>query len=360
MFSVIDRYLLREVIQSWLAVTLVLWLILVSGRLSKYLAQAASGELPGELVLGLLGLKSVAFLVFIMPLAMFLAVLLGLGRLYRDSEMYALGACGVGALQIYRPLMILAAVLSLVLGWAALVLVPETAAKGYALRAVAQETADFSTLGPGRFKEVRDGELVFYAEQVSRDRRFMERVFVHAEEGGEERVLSAARAYQRVDPATGDRFLVLVDGYRYEGSPGSADYRALHYRQHGVLLEAGPGSPRRKEDAIPTRELLGAEEPALIAELQWRLSVPVSILALVLFAVPLCQSTPRQGRYLRLTLGVLVFVVYYNLLSTARILVEQEVLTPLPGVWWVHLLPPAGALLLFYGGRVRGLWRRRP
>jgi lipopolysaccharide export system permease protein len=218
--SIIDRYLVREVVLTWLAVTLVLWLILVSARLSRYLAQAAAGELPGAAVFRLLGLKSVEFLVFIMPLALFLGVMLGLGRLYKDSEMAALAACGVGTARLYRPLMALALVAALFLGWAALYLVPHTAALGYEVRTQAQQTADISGVGAGRFKEIRGGALVFYAESISRDRASMEKVFVHARDEGVERVIVADRAYQTWDADTGDRFLVLVDGTRYEGLPG--------------------------------------------------------------------------------------------------------------------------------------------
>ncbi len=355
MFSIIDRYLMREVAQTWLAVSLVLWLILVSGRLSRYLAEAAAGELPGEAVFSLLGLKSVGFLVFIMPLALFLGVMLGLGRLYKDSEMAALGACGVGTKRIYRPLLLLALLAAAALGWAALYLAPHTAALGYGIRDQAEQAADISSVGAGRFKEIRNGALVFYAEKISRDKKSMENVFVHAREKGLERVITAASAYQRWDPETGDRFLVLVDGYRYEGQPGRADYRILQFRQHGVLLESGEVTGSRKEDAIPTAELWRSADRRDQAELQWRLSVPVATLVLVFMAVPLCRTTPRQGRYGRLAVGVLAFIIYYNLMGTARVWMEQGVLTPVVGIWWVHGLPLLLGILLLQWSNIRRL-----
>jgi lipopolysaccharide export system permease protein len=356
--SIIDRYLVREVVLTWLAVTLVLWLILVSARLSRYLAQAAAGELPGAAVFRLLGLKSVEFLIFIMPLALFLGVMLGLGRLYKDSEMAALAACGVGTARLYRPLMALALVAALFLGWAALYLVPHTAALGYEVRTQAQQTADISGVGAGRFKEIRGGALVFYAESISRDRASMEKVFVHARDEGVERVIVADRAYQTWDADTGDRFLVLVDGTRYEGLPGKADYQVLEFRQHGVLLEPGPASGFRKEDATPSQALWGSRDRREQAELQWRLSVPVAALVLVFMAVPLCRTTPRQGRYGRLAVGVLAFIIYYNLMGTARVWLEQGALPPIIGIWWVHLLPVLLGILLLQWARLRRLWVR--
>jgi lipopolysaccharide export system permease protein len=356
--SIIDRYLVREVAQTWLAVSLVLWLILVSARLSRFLAQAAAGELPGGAVFSLLGLKSVEFLVFMMPLALFLAVMLGLGRLYKDSEMAALAACGVGTAQLYRPLLALALVAALVLGWAALYLVPHTAALGYEVRVQAQRTADISGVGAGRFKEIRGGALVFYAESISRDRSAMRKVFVQVRGEDVDRVIVADSAYQTWDEETGDRFLVLVDGKRYEGLPGQADYRVLAFRQHGVLLEPGPASGFRKGDATPTARLWGSSDRREQAELQWRLSVPVAALALVFMAVPLCRTTPRQGRYGRLAVGVLAFIVYYNLMGTARVWLEQGVLPPALGIWWVHALPVLLGILLLQWSRLRQLWVR--
>lgn len=359
MFSIIDRYLLREVIQTWLAVTLVLWLILVSGRLSRYLAEAAAGKLPADVVFSLLGLKSVSFLVFIMPLALFLGVMLGLGRLYKDSEMAALAACGIGTARIYRPLLGMAVCAAAALLWTALYLLPDVAARGYEVHNRAQQSADISTVGAGRFKEIRNGALVFYAERISEDKQSMENVFAHGQVKGEDRVLTAASAYQTWDQDSGDRFLVLVDGYRYEGIPGRADYRVLKFRQHGVLLEPGTGAGRFKEDAIPTEELLGSSDLRHQAELQWRLSVPITAIVLVVLAVPLCRTTPRQGRYGRMAVAVLAFIIYYNLMGTARVWVEQGVLPVTIGIWWVHALPLLFALLLLQWKRIRRLWPRR-
>jgi lipopolysaccharide export system permease protein len=96
MLRIFDRYLLKEVISGWLAVTVVLWLVLVSNRLVRYLADAAEGDIPADVIFSLLALKMVWYLVLVMPFALALGVVLGLGRLYRDNEMVVMSACGVG------------------------------------------------------------------------------------------------------------------------------------------------------------------------------------------------------------------------------------------------------------------------
>ena len=80
----------------------------------------------------------------------------------------------------------------------------------------------------------------------------------------------------------------------------------------------------------------------LIAELQWRLGVPISTIILAILAVPLSRSQPRAGRYGRLAIGLLVFIIYLNMMSAAKAWVEQGTISPALGIWWVH-----GAMLTF-------------
>lgn len=364
MLRVIDRYLLKEVTLNWLAVTLVLWVIVLSNRLAGYLGEAAAGELPANVIFTLLGLKSVDYLVVLLPLTLYLGVLLALGRLYKDSEMAALGACGIGPAQLYRPLLSLAVVVAVLVATLALYVAPRTAALGYDVRDRAKSTADLSTLTAGRFHESANGRLVFYAERVSVDHEHLEGLFVRTEQNGVPTLLVAQRAHPARDSETGDRFLVMEDGYRYQGFPGDPAFRILRFARHGIRLETVEIlNPTHKQNATPTDRLWRSQERKDIAELQWRLSLPLAALGLVLLAVPLSRSMPRQGRFSKLFAAVLIFIVYYNLLGTAQVWVEKGTLPPLPGLWWVHVLPIALALLLFRGGGLRSpfawSWGRR-
>lgn len=354
MLRVIDRYLLKEVTLNWLAVTLVLWVILLSNRLAGLLGEAAAGDLPAGIVFTLLGLKSIDYLVVLLPLTLYLGVLLALGRLYKDSEMAALGACGIGPAQLYRPLLGLAALAALLVGGLALYVAPSTASLGYDIRDRAKHSADLSAVTAGRFHESGNGRLVFYAERVSADREHLEGLFVRTEQDGVPILLLADRAHPARDSKTGDRFLVMEDGYRYQGFPGDPEFRILQFARHGIRLETVEVlNPSRKQNAIPTEQLWGSQNNKEIAELQWRLSLPLAALGLVLLAVPLSRSTPRQGRFNKLFAAVLIFIVYYNLLGTAQVWVERGTLPALPGVWWVHALPLVLTVLLFRGAGLR-------
>lgn len=364
MVGLIDRYLLREVLLGWLAITLVLWLIMISHRMVGYLAQAATGELPGDVILVLLGVKTLWLLAYVMPFSLALGVVIGLGRLYRDNEMTVLSACGVGPGRIYPPLLAMAVLVALLLGWLALYYIPGVVAYGERLTQRAEQQADVSLLGAGRFNMLHGGQITFYAERLSEDKQRMENLFVYVYDRKNRdkppQVISADSAYRMTEPDSGDDYLVFVKGYRYEGTPGESGYRIMKFDQQGVRVELpGRSTPSTKRSAIPTDELLGSKNIKEIVELQWRLSVPVSVVVLVILAVPLSRMSPRKGRYGGLVMPVLVLVIYFNLMGTAKAWVEQGAISPLIGIWWVHLLPVVLAVMLLNGGRIGCRLKRR-
>jgi len=364
MFHVFDRYLLKEVIGSWLAVTLFLWLILVSNRLVRYLGDAVSGEIPGHVIYKLIGLKMVWYLVHVVPFALALGVVLALGRLYRDNEMTVMSACGVGPWRIYKPLLGFGFLLAIILAWLSLYVSPQVQGMSFKLERQAKQQADLTVLGAGRFNELQNGRLTFYAEGLSADKQYMENLFIvlRGKKGQQKlpQLLTAKSAYRKIDDATGDSFLVLVDGYRYEGIPGEANYRILKFGEYGVRIDL-PGAPevQKKQESIPSVALLNSADPRDIAELQWRLAMPVSVIVLLLLAVPLCKSSPRQGRYGRLVVAILLFVIYYNLLATAKYWVGEGTVPVAIGLWWVPVLPVLLMVMLIYSERIFCLFRSR-
>ena len=225
------------------------------------------------------------------------------------------------------------------------------------LKVSAQQQADMTVLGAGRFNDLQGGRITFYAERLSADRSHMENLFIivrsAAERGRPPQLLTAKTARRTHSADSGDDFLVLQDGYRYEGTPGEANYRIMKFSEYGVRVDLPDGeAPGEMRDAISTRRLMASTDPWDIAELQWRLSMPLSAIVLVMVAVPLTRGGPRQGRYGRVVLAVLLFVIYYNLLGTARVWVGKGDVPPEIGLWWVPLLPVVLALLLLNGRRV--------
>ena len=255
---IVFRYLSREVLLTLSAVSAVLLVIIMSGRFIKYLAQAAAGQLdPGSLFL-IMGFRLPGFLQLILPLGLFLGILLAYGRLYLESEMTVLSATGMSQQKLFRMTLFPATLVALVVAWLSLGLAPQGANQFQLLLNKQDALTEFDTLEPGRFQALRDGTRVTYTETLSDDRVNLGSVFISQKNLGADQkdrgisVLVAEKGRQEVRP-DGNRYLILDNGYRYDGSPGQADYRAIHYETYGVLLPKPDVSEEVTDrDAMPT------------------------------------------------------------------------------------------------------------
>jgi lipopolysaccharide export system permease protein len=360
----LDRYLLREVTWTFVAVTGVLLIVLLSNQFARVLGQAAASGFPVEIVMTLIGLTTLQQLTVLVPIGLFLGIVLALGRLYHESEMTAMTACGVGPLRVYRPIALLALLVALALAVLSYRVVPAAWMKSSELRNEATRAAQFGALEPGRFRSFAGGDAVFYAERVEPTGELFG-VFVQRNAGDKIEVAMAERAVQR-GAGQPEQMFILYDGRRYEGVPGQPNWRIVEFREHGIpvrLPDAKAGKTR--VDMKSTAALLDSSDPKDRAELAWRASVPVMALVLMVLAVPLARLRPRQGRFARVAYAVLAYFIYSNLLAAARVWIQKDAPAGQLGLWWVHLLPLALAgWLLWQELHPRPAWRlpwmRRP
>lgn len=334
----VERYLLREVVQTWLAVTGVLVAILLANQLSRVLGQAADNQYGRHVVMQLITLGAVMNLSVIVPVGLLLAVVLTLGRMYHDSEIAALQACGYGPQRMLVPIFVFAVVVAIGLGWLTFFQVPRADREVQLLRQSAIKEAQFGQLDAGRFRAFGGGDIVFYAEHVDAD-GVLHNVFVQRQVAERIEVALAKSATYTRGAEDGSHLVTLFDGRRYEGIPGHADFRVIEFREHGIPIGTPPTVGNTQDpDTKPTQELLGSLAPTDIAQLQIRGSAPIMALLLTLIAVPLSRLQPRQGRYARVGLAIVAYFLYSNLLSVAKVWLEKGDLPPIIGVWWVHLL----------------------
>ena len=121
----------------------------------------------------------------------------------------------------------------------------------------------------------------------------------------------------------------------------------MKFGEYGIRIHMpGISKVTSKLEATPTAMLVGSGDPEKNAELQWRLAMPLSVMVLIFLAVPLSKSSPRQGRYIRLVMAILLFVVYYNLLGAAKFWVEKGDVPATIGLWWVPVLTVLLTLVL--------------
>ena len=354
---IIERYLCREVLRTCAAVLAVLVLVYGAGRFTRYLADAAAGVVSADLILQILALKLAEKLPELLPLALYVAVLIGLGRLYRDSEIIAFGAGGVGIWRLSRGVFRVVAGVSLAGAALSMFVSPSLASMRGALLGEARHQAENQVFVPGRFKEFGGGDQVIYVEAVDSETGRMSNVFVRIRKPHRQYVLVSGAAYQLVRPSDGSRFMVLENGYRYAGVPGDAMFSVTRFERHAVRIEVEPKENLvRKREMLATIELIGSGDSRHVAELQHRISTAVSIVLLGMLAVPLARISPREGRYAKLFAAIVVYFIYSNAISIFEKLVDRGTVPGLVGVWPVHAAMALVVLALLFN-ETSGGWR---
>ena len=342
------KALLREFTTAAIGIFLVLLGITLTTQLVRLLGQAASGAITSTGVVALLGLTLVNYLPVLLSLTLFIAVLLTLTRGYRDSEMVVWFSCGVSLVQWVRPVLVFALPLVFTIALLSTLLSPWAVGKSEELRRLMDSRDDVSNVAPGVFRESRQGERVYFVEEVSGSENLVANVFVSSIQTGKAGVMVARRGFQET-AANGDRFLVLLNGRRYEGQPGSAEYKIYEFERYAMRIETAEAAVRAPTTkTASTLELLLTRTPPNLAELSWRLGLPFSALILSLLAIPLSFVNPRAGRSMNLVLALLVFMTYSNLLSIVQAAIAQTRMSFTVGVWVVHLCMLLLLATLFY------------
>ncbi len=355
----LERYILREVVASWLAITGLLLAIMVPFEMARVLARAADNQYPHSVVFELIGLGAVHNLNILVPIGLLLGVVYALGRLYHDSEITAALACGAGPRRIYVPVSLLAIVVTALLVWLSLDVAPRAMARVLNLRFVAFQAGRLAPVAPGRFRTFGGGSTVVYAESENSDGT-LSNVFVERSRGPVVEVALAARARHAIAPDGQSLTITLYDGERFEGDPGGAQFRIMSFAEHIIPVQLPPPAvPVTDVDAAPTRALVHSHDREQQAELQWRLALPAMAVVLTLLAVPLSRLNPRQGRYARFGVAVLLYLVYSSLVTLGRSWIARGTLPPSLGLWWTHAAIIAVAALVIGAPRVIARLRHR-
>jgi lipopolysaccharide export system permease protein len=334
---IFHRSLIREFSLIAISVVGVLLVILLTRLLILLLGRAASGDVLPEAVVGLIAFGILNYLPLLLGIAVFVAVLLALTRSHRDSEMTVWFTAGLSIAAWVKPVMQFALPVSLVCALLSLAITPWAQAQSQEYTRLLASRDDVSSVTPGVFRESRSSERVFFVDKLSEGDKEVSNVFVQSTERNRMGVMVAERGF--IETAeNGDRFVVLLKGRRYEDTPGTLDYRTVDFDRYALRIEpreAARQAPPNK--AVPTLDLWAERKPEQIAELHWRLSLPLAVVIMALVAVPLAFVNPRSGRSWNLILAVLVYALYNNLLSIFQAWTAQGKVAAWVGLWPVHL-----------------------
>jgi lipopolysaccharide export system permease protein len=353
LFTVIDRMVTLDLAKTLVSILLVLVVIIVSRKFLNILNKAIEGEVAGETLVDLLGLKTIAATTILIPPALFMAILTVIGRMYRDQEMSILAAGGMGAARLYRALSWMVIPTFLLSAYLALEILPWTERKTQTLMKRDEQSADIRGIKPGRFNEFSAGDVVLYAEEMSPD-NIMHNIFVQSRQNQTTGVVIAETGHLMKTDA-GEYFVVLNDGRRYQGVPGRLDFVISEFKEYGVRIDspedeqAGP-----KREAEDTLTLWLKRSPRELAELQKRLAVPLGVAALALLAVPLARTAPRRGPYGNVFTALMIYIIYENTQKISQGMLMTERIPPWLGyttIYGIIFLATLGLFLRQLGWR---------
>ena len=334
LLTVVNKMIAKDILATLISVWGVLVVVIVSKGFIRILDKAIEGKVSSETLLYLLGLKAITTATTLLPAALFMAVLMVLGKMYRNQEMSAIFSAGGGAGTIYRAAML--TVLPVALAAAGLSLYASPWAETQIAQLMQQdaESSDLRGIAAGKFSEYSQGDLVLYVENITKDNE-MQQVFVQSRQGGLA-IINAKSA--RLKELPDGRCIVFANGERLQGQPGNVDFVLESFDEYAVRIEESTAMVNYNRSAIPLSALASSSQLPDIAELQRRYAVPVSLVLLAFLGVPLAQSAPRGGAYGNLLIGFLIYFSYGNLTRVSQLWVTQGLMPAWLGAFGVNLL----------------------
>ena len=244
---------------------------------------------------------------------------------------------GIGLTRWIRPVLWYAMPVVALIALLSLALSPWAMKKADEYKKKLESRDDVAAATPGMFRESKQAERIYFIENVDAGSNRVGNIFVQSEQNGKLGTMVARQGLQETMP-NGDRFLVLLNGTRYEGIPGQRDYRIVEFERYSMRIDAVPirqAEPHLR--TLSTLELLKNPTSWNISELQWRVGLPISAAVLALMAIPLGFVNPRAGRSLNLILAIVLYMLYNNMISVSNAWVGQGKLSPSAGLLGIHV-----------------------
>ncbi len=347
---IFQRALKRELFSTALGVFLTLFTITITMMLIRILGQAAKGRIASDDVLALIGFTSLNYLPIILILTGFIAVLLVVTRSYQDSEMVVWFSSGLSLSRWIRPVLTFGLPIVILVGILGFYATPWAYRQSAEFRERFEKREDLARLSPGKFQESASGDKVFYIESIDDNGEDVNNVFIHTIH--ENKIGTVFAESGRIfNDDTGDRFLLLKQGIRYDEMLDHSDARFMEFEKY-IAYVADKNDFVYELDETSTRsltmqELLKNPTPKKMGELLWRIGLPFMSLLLMLLAIPLGFVNPRGGRSFNLIIAVLLYLAYSNLTSFFQSYVSHSRISFGMAWWPLHLLIAVIVFLLF-------------
>jgi len=333
----IDRYIIHEILSPLIIVSIIFSGLFVCFSSARILAEAISESIGIATILKLIMLKTLIAQDVLLPIALYAAIMIALGRLHRDQEIIVMAASGISEISIIWTVMRAVLPIAIIIGIFSVTVRPWAYTHVYRTNAYIYGDTNFDKYQAGRFYGNEDNGRVIYLKNKNKKNGDMDAVFLYTHGDKASNLILSKSGNQVTMNNSNLSELQLNDGYMYSINHQGEQDSIIRFSKFVYMPNNKNtiGYKRKMEDIYT---LLESQDPGDIAEFQWRLSCPVTAIILALLAIPLSRTSLRQGRSENVFIAAIVFAIYYNLTGLAQSWVEQGVIDKYPGVWWLHAI----------------------
>jgi len=353
--TIISRYLLSNLIVFFLAITFIIILIVFGNQFVLTVQESISFGIPIKELMPLVGFNMLRDIPIILTLSLFLSIIITISQLYKNSEAVVMNSIGLGDrsfMNLIKPIVFFAFI---IIFYLTIFAVPWAKQQKSYAEDETVNASEFSFITEGKFESFKNGDIVFYASESKLNdiagEQNMEEIFIYALDDDSPVIVLASEAKKYTDTKNDSIYLRLKNGTRYEGLPGNENINILNFEKYDLEIVSGDIqksiSNFSEIEEKNTIDLLREGGLKANAEIQWRVSQPISVLILSIFGIFLGKSSPRTGKGINLIIGVVIFMLYNNALLVAKSAIESGELSPLIGMWSIHLLLLL-ILIIFY------------
>ena len=353
--TIISRYLLKNLLVFLLSIFFIISLIVFGNQFASIVQKSVEHGIPFQELMPIVGFNLLRDIPIILSLSLFLAIIISISQIYKNSEAIVMNSIGIGDkgfIYYIQPIVIFAFVLVFVL---TIYAVPWAKQQKSYTEDETVNASEFSFITEGKFENFKNGEIVFYASESSSinktGQQNLEEIFIYVSNKESPVIVLASEGVKYSDSKSQSIYLRLKDGVRYEGLPGDLNINILDFDLYDLEIVSGELqktlSNFSKIEEKTSIDLLADGGLLANAEIQWRISQPLSILILSVIGVLLGKTSPRSGKGINLLAGVVIFMIYNNGLLVAKNSIERGDLPPLIGLWSIHIAVILLALIFY-------------
>ena len=344
--SIISRYLLKSLVVFFLAIFFIIGLIVFGNQFVLTVQESVEHGIPIQELMPIVGFNMLRDLPIILSLSFFLSIIISISQLYKNSEAVVMNSFGMGDKSFIHLIQPVVVFLFLIVFALTIYAVPWAKQQKSFAEDETVNASEFSFISEGKFESFKNGEIVFYASESSQideaGEQNMEEIFIYITNETSPIIVLASEATKYTDSDNESIYLRLKDGVRYEGLPGDENVNILDFDRYDLEIVSGEIQKSLSNfseiEEKTSIDLLLEGGNLANAEIQWRLSQPISILILSFIGVLLAKTSPRTGKGINLLFGIIIFMLYNNGLLVAKNSIESGQLNPFVGLWSIHIL----------------------